>query len=43
MKTKSVIQSEMEVMDATQLSKIKGGTVIYIIVDGKRIPVIIPD
>jgi len=43
MNTKSIIQSGMEVMDATQLSKINGGRKVIIIKDGRPIVIEIPD
>lgn len=43
MKTKSVITSGVEVLSATQLSKIKGGRKVIIIRDGLPIVIEIPD
>ncbi len=42
MKTKRIKQTGMEVMDSIQLSKINGGKTIYIIVDGKLVPIEVP-
>jgi len=36
MNTKSMIKSGMEVMDAIQLSKIKGGKEVEVIINGKK-------
>ena len=43
MKSKDIIGSEMEVMDAIQLSKIKGGKTVYILINGKLVPFEVPD
>lgn len=36
MDTKNIIKSGMEVMDAIQLSKIKGGKEVEVIINGKK-------
>ena len=43
MKTKSIIKSGMEVMDNAQLSKIKGGKEVEVIINGKKYIINIPD
>lgn len=43
MKAKSVITSGLEVMSATQLNAIKGGREVEVIIDGKKVIIILPD
>ena len=43
MDTKNIIKSGMEVMDAIQLSKIKGGKEVEVIINGKKYIINIPD
>ena len=43
MKTKSIIQSGVEVLSANQLSKIKGGREIEVIIEGRKVIITIPD
>lgn len=43
MKTKSIIKSGLEVMSATQLSKVIGGREVEVIIDGKKVIIIVPD
>lgn len=43
MKPKSIIKSGLEVLNATQLSKIKGGKEIEVIINGKKYVITVPD
>jgi len=39
MKTKSILKSGMEVLDSAQLRKIVGGRTVYVLIDGKLVPI----